>query len=257
MLWKDLEDRLEAAFASCGPSEPKELSEPFPLARSVEALLTPEEQEELAPLEDSPGSVVEVLERHGIGRTPLLDVYWDGFGPVSWDAGIELIGSAGRSYLCYWADAQPWSVVAQLDMRSAGTVERSVRRLLWRNGARFGLALFGSLPTATINCAPTLLPGPAVKRAYFELMQWWESTEGSSWIGLADEHFGRIVEPNHLTRSLDLLETFSAHSSPAALAAFLEERAAESAAMPLEVRRRLFDDWFQLSYTERPERMDK
>jgi hypothetical protein len=205
MLWEDLEPRLDAAFAACGRnSKPKEFSEPFPLARIVEELLTPEEQEELAPLADYPGSVVEALERHGIGRTPLLDVSWDGFGPVSWDAGIELIGSGRHSYLCYWADGQPWSVVARLDLQSAGTVEQTVGRLLWHNGARFGLALFGSLPTETINCAPTLVSGPALKQAYFGLMEWWESAQGSSWIGLADEHFGRIVEPNHLTRCLDV-----------------------------------------------------
>jgi len=252
MLWEDPDQRLDAAFAASGrTSQPQEFSEPFPLARTVEELLTPEEREEFSSLEDDPGSVVEVLERHGIERTPLLDVYWDGFGPVSWDAGIELIGSGACSYLCYWADGSPWSVVARLDMQSAATVEQTVRRLLWHNGARFGLALFGSLPTETINCAPTLVSRPALERAYFELMEWWESTEGSSWIGLADEHFGRIVEPNHLTRCLDVLEAFSSHSSPAALAAFLEHRAAESAAMPLDARRRLFEDWFELSYTER------
>ena len=77
MLWEDLEERLDAAFAARGRnSEPEELSEPFPLARTVEALLTREEQEELAPLEDNPGSVAEALGRHGIGRTRLLDVYW-------------------------------------------------------------------------------------------------------------------------------------------------------------------------------------
>jgi hypothetical protein len=74
-----------------------------------------------------------------------------------------------------------------------------------------------------------------VKKAYFELMEWWESTQGSSWIGLADEHFGRIVEPNHLTRCLDLLETFSSHSSPAALAAFLEDPPPRAPRCPLKL----------------------
>ena len=58
-MWEDLEARLDAAFAASGRnSEPKDLSEPFPLVRIVEELLPPEEQEELAPLEDYPGSVV-------------------------------------------------------------------------------------------------------------------------------------------------------------------------------------------------------
>lgn len=256
MIWQDLEQRLEGALAPHSPraggSETVALDVPFPLACALGEQLTSDEREELGDVEHDPGSFFAALEHLGIARRPLLDVYWDGFGPVSWDAGVDLIGN-GRRYLCYWADDVPCCAVARVDAGRPGEVEAAVVRLLSRNGADLGLALFGSLPTETFNRAPTLVSRSALKRAYFDLMEWLEQEQGSAWIGLADEHFGRIAEPNHLQRCLDLFDMFSAASGLDAVQEMLERRTAESAAMPYAVRRRLFDEWFELGYTRRAE----
>ena len=52
--------------------------------------------------------------------------------------------------------------------------------------------------------------------------------------------YGRIVEPNHLQRSLDILETVGTLESFSDLQ---EDLKRESAAMSHEARKRLFDEW--------------
>ena len=125
-----------------------------------------------------------------------------------------------------------------------------VQHLAARNGASFGIAMFGSLPTETTNYAPELVPRAVVRQAYFELMQRWECERGSAWLDLAEEHFGRIVEPNHLQRSLDIVESLPPLTEADAVAHWLDERDTESAAMSDDARQRLFDDWFAGAYEE-------
>ena len=55
---------------------------------------------------------------------------------------------------------------------------------------------------------------------------------------LASDFYGRIVEPNHLQRSLDILETMGTLESFDDLQ---EDLKRESAAMSHEARKRLFD----------------
>ena len=54
---------------------------------------------------------------------------------------------------------------------------------------------------------PDLLPTEVVKQALFDYMEWAESVDPGAWAMLASDHYGRMVEPNHLQRSLDILET--------------------------------------------------
>ncbi len=108
------------------------------------------------------------------------------------------------------------------------------------NGSRHGDGLFGSLPHEVANHRADLLPTPVIARALFDFMQWSESVDPGAWSLLASEHYGRIVEPNHLQRSLDLMALF--HSFD------LDEHARQSAAMTEDDRRRLFDEWFAEAY---------
>jgi hypothetical protein len=128
----------------------------------------------------------------------------------------------------------------------------TVRRLLDRNGKSFGVDVFGSLPTQTTNRAPELIPEPVVRQAYFDLLEYWEREQGGAWLGIAEEHHGRIVEPNHLERCLDLLETLPHVHDQEAVDNWLAWRDAESAALPNVARQRLFEEWFEGAYDEEP-----
>jgi hypothetical protein len=61
------------------------------------------------------------------------------------------------------------------------------------------------------------LIAPHSKTALARLL---DSTDG--WGLLADEHFGRIIEPNHLRRCLDLLEALPRLDDDEALSAWIE-----------------------------------
>ena len=93
------------------------------------------------------------------------------------------------------------------------------------------------------NYRSDLVPTTVLRRALFEYMEWAERVDPGAWSLLAEEHFGRIVEPDHL-QSLDLLQTMHLID--------LDASARDSAAMSVEARRRLFDEWFATAYTAYP-----
>jgi hypothetical protein len=241
MDWEKVERRLERGFSAqprrFGSTLLIERRRPIPLARAITEALSADEVEEL---DAWPGSLSELLEQNAIEERTLLDFHWDGIGPASWVAGLVLIGNGRKRYLAFWDEVESYRALAVLHPWDDGlAVSAVVKRVLSCNGAAFGIALFGSLPTETTNHAIELVSRDVVRQAYFDLMQWWERV-GGAWLNLAEEHFGRIVEPNHLQRSLDIL---GALRQPA-------ERAAESAAMSDDARQRLFDEWFATAYDE-------
>ena len=114
----------------------------------------------------------------------------------------------------------------------------AVKELLEHNGAGHGLMLFGSLPTETTNDRPDLLPIEVVKQAYFDWLN--EGEDGGAWDSLEEEYFGRLVEPDHLQRSLDALERLSQQGSgqPEAQGHLSDD-----------AKRQLFDEWFETAYS--------
>jgi hypothetical protein len=80
-------------------------------------------------------------------------------------------------------------------------------------------------------------------------MQWSERDTGWAWAALAEEHYGRMVEPDPLRRSLDILRTLPRLDDLQALDTFLRQQEADSAAMDDHTRQRLFDEWFAEAYT--------
>ncbi len=70
---------------------------------------------------------------------------------------------------------------------------------------------------------------------------------GSAWNELAEEHFGRIVEPNHLERSLDVLRRLPRLDDPDAVAAYLEDD--DVPELDEKAKRTLFEEWFALTYS--------
>ena len=81
-------------------------------------------------------------------------------------------------------------------------------------------------------------------------MQMWERQRRDAWATFAEEHYSRLVEPNHLTRCLDLLKTLPPLDDLDAIQRRNAERIAESTRMPDHARQALFDEWFAAAYEE-------
>jgi hypothetical protein len=245
MDWQRIERKLAGSFHArpehCGESVIVHRRRPLPLAAVLEDAMTEEERDEYGELEHWPGSVAELLDSVD-AQISLLRFYWESLGPMSWVAGIVLVGAKRRRYLGVWDESESYRMFAAVEpWDDPAALSAAVSAYLVVNGRRHGDGLFGSLPHELSNDRPDLLPTPVVKQMLFDYMEWAESVDAGAWAMLASDHYGRIVEPNHLQRSLDILETLPPLDSIGDWLADLER---ESAAMSPETRRRLFDEWF-------------
>jgi hypothetical protein len=202
--------------------------------------MTPEDWEEVGAVEGWPGSVAELLEQKD-AEVGLLRFYWDGLGPISWSAAMTLVGTGRRRALCVWDEVDSYRAVAAVEpWDDPVAVSAAATAYLSVNGTRHGDGLFGSLPHEVSNDSPFLLPAAVVARALFDYMEWCESVVPGAWSMLASEHYGRMVEPNHLQRCLDIMSSFSLTD--------LDDHARESARMSIEARQRLFGEWWADAY---------
>jgi hypothetical protein len=243
-----LDRKLEKAFARSRTEKIvagtlKWRKEPAPLWEYVEQVLDAEEREQFDSLEYWPGSVSELL---GERLVDVLGFYWDGFGPMSWSAGTQILDCGDHGWLCYWDEMSSYQAVARLEpWRDGEIVSSAVASLLGETGRRQDLGFFiGSLPNGTDNRSPDLLPTSVVRQAYFDWLQWDE--DGSAWNELAEEHFGRIVEPDHLERSLGALRRLPRLDDPEAVSAYLEDDDAPE--LDEKAKQTLFEEWFASTY---------
>jgi hypothetical protein len=244
MDWEKVERTLARSFRAkphqIGESVVVHRRRPLLLATVLERAMTEEEHDEHGDLESWPGNVSQLLDEAD-AEISLLGFYWESLGPMSWVAGLVLVGTGRRRYLCVWGETESYRAIAAIEpWVDPLALSAAVSSYLVENGRRHGDWLFGSLPHAVTNHRSDLVPTAVVKQALFDYMQWAERVDPGAWSMLASEHYGRMVEPNHLQRSLDLLETM--------LSLDLDEIAEESAAMPDHVRQRLFDEWFATAY---------
>ena len=77
-------------------------------------------------------------------------------------------------------------------------------------------------------------------------MQWAERERGGARNELAERALGRMVEPDHLQRCLDILAGLPRLDDPDAVSAYLEGDDAPD--LDDKARRRLFDEWFATTY---------
>jgi hypothetical protein len=243
--------RLEKALERSFGAKPQQFGESLVLHRRralaigpvLERALDQDERDDWGDLDSSPGEVAEILDEHG-ARESLLGFYWESLGPMSWVAGMDLVGTGRRRYVCVWDEMASYRAFAAIEpWDDPIALAAAVSSYLAQNGRRHGDGLFGSLPHEVTSSRPDLLPTPVVKQALLDYMQWAEAVEPGAWSLLAEEHFGRIVEPNHLQRSLDLMETMWTID--------LDAIEADSAAMSDDTRQRLFDEWFEVAFTDR------
>ena len=248
-----LERRLERLFTGkpvqVGAGSIVWRRKPVLLWQLVADVLDEEERDEEPDLQAWPGNVADLL---GTRDRPLLGFYWDGFGPTSSVAGVNLLQLERSTYLCHWDEIESYRAVVKLDgWRKRGVLGTAVQELLRENGHPHGLSVFGSLPTETTNYAVRLIPTATVKQTYFDWLQADPWKTGDTWSELAQEHYSRLIEPNVLTRSLDYLATLPMLDDSDAVNAWLENQERESAAMPDHSRQRLFDEWFATAYDQR------
>ena len=135
-----LDKKLEKAFArsrteTIAAGTLKWRKAPAPLWEYVEQVLDEEEREECGgSLEYWPGSVYELIGEHLVD---VLGFYWDGFGPMSWAAGVQILDCGDHGWLCYWDEMSSYQAVARLEpWRSREIVSSAVASLLGQTGRR-------------------------------------------------------------------------------------------------------------------------
>jgi hypothetical protein len=249
MDWNQIERQLERSFTSIpleyGTARVVERDEPYELAAWILPRPEPTSYRDVA---SRHGNVVYALEQVGIETRRLLELVWDGFGPVSFGAGLDLVGSGPQRYLCWWDEDESYRAVAAIfPWWDCVAISRTISRVLSQVGEGFGLELFRRLPDEMTNRSPDLVLGDVLKPAFSGAMQVLQYERGDAWLSLAEEHFGRVVEPDHLQRCLDVMQYVFDGQRPS-LDDGVDQRIAESSAMPTQARRRLLDEWFAATY---------
>jgi len=125
--------------------------EAIPLAPLLDEALDEDEREEFeGTFVDWPAHVELVLEGTDARTKGVLSAFWSSSPGSSSVIGLELVGVAARSYLCYWADfydGEGYRAVACLQPGFDDTVARNVvEQVLLTNGTAFGLELFFGSP---------------------------------------------------------------------------------------------------------------
>jgi hypothetical protein len=235
---------LERAFArtsatELGGVEVWELRKPRPLAPLLDKALQGEEEREPyeGTFQDWPGNVQEILDQHGLHRR-LVTLNWDGFGPVSWSAGVVVIEAGGRAYLCSWDELESYQLHAAVGSVGDSDALRELVGDLLSSGS-----LVQHVPHYVWNYAPELLDRQTIEDAFARQL---DASEG--WGALAEEHYGRIVEPNHLQRCLDILQRLPRLDE---LDAWLDEREDDDGSdLPEPARRALLREFLDGGYEE-------
>jgi hypothetical protein len=219
----------------------RRLRTPRPLAPLLDAVLEGEDEIDLyrGTFEDWPGNVEELLREQALGRS-LVSFNWDGFGPISWSAGLVAIEAGGHAYVCKWDEVDSYQLLAAL---SPGGDTEALRQVVVDTIA--GGTLVQHPPHHVWNNAPQLLDRATIEKAFVRLLD-----RSGGWGALADEHFGRIVEPNHLRRCLDLLEGLPRLDDEDAVAAWLERIEDDGSDLSAPARRLLLKEFLDRGYQD-------
>jgi hypothetical protein len=237
---------LERAFARTNVKElhgspVRKLRKPRPLAPALEKSLEGDEELEIyaGTLKDWPGNVAEILDEHGLHRS-LITLNLDGFGPVSLSAGVVAVEVSGWTYVCAWDELESY----QLHYAIGAVGDTEALRELVTDIISSG-TLVQHVPHYVWNRAPGLLDRTDIESAFARHL---DDIQG--WGALAEEHYGRLVEPNHLQRCLDIL-----HRLPDAdeLDGWLEDLDSDDGSdLSKEARRDLLREFLDHGYEEIP-----
>ena len=218
---------------------------PAPLWEYVEEVADEDDRDEVGhgSMEEWPGNVSALLDDRLVD---VLGVYWDGFGPISWVAGIQILDFDDHGYLCWWDETDSYQTMARLERwRELPNLATAVTTLLRQRHP----AGHGAVRVASDGHHQPPAPAPADRARQGRLLRLAAvggARTGRAWDELAEEHYGRMVEPNHLQRCLDILAGLPRLDDPNAVSAYLERDDAPE--LDDKARRRLFDEWFTITY---------
>ncbi len=153
-----------------------------------------------------------------------------------------------------------YPVFAAVDAKAhPRTIAACIARLLADNGERYGLQIFGSLPTMTENHHPETIDRSAIETAYGSWMDWAERTGWADnlWISLSEDLRHRAESSNPMERALrplrELGEKLGKNPSVEAMQAYLAQRSEEDDEISDEQRQILLRFYMVGSYQEVPE----
>ena len=175
----------------------------------------------------------------------LLTFYWDGFGPISFGATIELVDLGVTGTLAYhiteYAPTYAFALIqpgGDTDTWPAFVVD-----LFRDNGESYGIELFGGLPCETTNSRPDLVPPVALREAFWQWIEGREAVGRPQWGDLRDQMIESLEQPNPLQRSSDLLQRVARLG----IDGFLAATEPEHVDLPEDDRRRILENYFTLT----------
>ena len=175
----------------------------------------------------------------------LLDFYWDGFGPTSSGATIDLVDLGATGTLAYWIteDAPTYAFALIQPGGDTDIWPAFVVDLFRDNGESYGIELFGSLPSQTTNGRPDLVPPVALREAFWQWIEGREAVGRPQWGHLRDHTIESLEQPNPLQRSSDLLRRVARLG----IDGFLAATEPEHVDLPEDDRRRILENYFTLT----------
>ena len=177
-----------------------------------------------------------------------LGFLWDGFGPTSSYASIQLadLGDSG-TLVCEFTEVPPTQAFALVQSKDDPDIWRAFVAQLFRdNGRSYGIGLFGSLPSEVTNHRADVLPPDVLKEAFWQWLEQRDAEGRNVWAKLRNRTIGQLEEPDSLQRSTGLLDKLVRLGPEGYLAATKLERVE----LPEAHRRLILDNYFALSYRE-------
>jgi hypothetical protein len=196
--------------------------------------------------EEERDSVDPFTPMETLGGAPFLEFLWDGFGPTSSFASLQLadLGDSG-TLVCWFTEVPPTEAFALIQSDDDLEIWSAlVAQLFGDNGASYGIGLFGGLPSEVTNHKPDAVPPRVLKDAFWQWLEYMEADGWSVWASLRDQTLGRLEQPDSLQRSTDLLNKLVRLGPEGYLAATKPD----PVELPEADRRLILENYFTLSY---------
>lgn len=184
----------------------------------------------------------------------LVSFQWDGLGATSSAAWIELLHLGGsRSFACWLPEEDESKVIAALEPLCPAITSAFLADLVPENGSSYGVWMFGSLPTSTVNHRPDLIDITVVREAYWQWIESASARDPALWASLRDSVIAASETPDPLHRSIRVLEQLKQLGTPPttdSIGRYLDDGVRAGRAISDSERRLIFENYFAVSYQE-------
>lgn len=118
----------------------------------------------------------------GSAAYPFVRFQWDEWREPRWIAlDLRGVGRMGVMICVQTEESAPHAIAAAVVRHPVELFSRFFQDFLARNGAAYGVPLFGRLPSLTVNHRPDLLPADAIETGHRSWIEWAESVGSSPW----------------------------------------------------------------------------